>query len=222
MKSLPLPTLVPVFPLARALLLPSGSLPLVIFESRYLAMLKEALASERVIAMMQPKTDEEVPTLYNVGCLGRITSFNEIEDGRMLITLTGLSRFNLVREIPTDKAFRTIEVDYQNFPHDLETKLNEDIINRDGLLAIVRRYLQKNNLQADWEAIDKASSASLVTAFSILSPYGVAEKQALLEARTAAKRCDILIALTEMLLTQDENFDEDTQTDNVSSQPTLQ
>jgi Lon protease-like protein len=217
-----LPVIVPVFPLARALLLPGGSLPLVIFENRYLAMLKEALAGERVIAMSQPKTDERVPALYNIGCLGRITSFNEIEDGRMLITLTGLSRFKLVRELSNDKAFRTIEINYENFPRDLEPERNEKTIDRDGLLSTVRRYLEKNSLQADWDAINQASSSSLVTAFSILSPYGVAEKQALLEARDAAERCNILIALTEMVLAQHETLEGENQDNSGATQPTLQ
>ena len=219
MKSLP--KIVPVFPLARALLLPSGSLPLVIFEDRYLAMLKEALAGDRVIAMIQPKTNDKHPQLYPVGCLGRLTSFNEIEDKRMLVTLTGLSRFHLVREHETDKPFRTIEVSYQNFPHDLESEQDEHQINRDGLLATVRKYLKKNHLKADWDAINQAASSSLVTAFSILSPYGIAEKQALLEAENSAKRCEILIALTEMILAQDQTFDAEAPLDN-NDRPTLQ
>lgn len=219
-----LPSLVPVFPLARALLLPSGSLPLVIFENRYLAMLKEALASERVIAMIQPKFFEEPAALYSVGCLGRITSFNEIEDGRMLITLTGLSRFQLVREIKTQKPFRTIEVGYENFAADIEPQDLEKKIDRKGLLDVVRRYLKKNNLQADWNAIDQANSSSLVTAFSILSPYGIAEKQALLEAEDVVKRCEILIALTKMALAQNDGHDENfAQSDDDREEgPTLQ
>ena len=198
-----LPSIIPIFPLARALLLPGGTLPLVIFESRYLAMVNEALAGNQMIGMIQPKKDSKASGLYAIGCLGRITTVNEIEDGRMLIALSGVSRFLLVRELKTDQPFRQIEASYGKFRGDMEPEHNEEKIDRAGLLSVLKRYLKKNCLKADWQAIHQASSASLVTAISILSSYGVVEKQALLEAKDSPERCSLLIALTEMALAQD-------------------
>jgi len=211
-----LPKIIPIFPLARALLLPRGALPLVIFEPRYLAMIHEALASHQIIGMIQPKQEGDVPPLYEIGCLGRITTFNEIEGGRVLIALSGLNRFELVRELETDQPFRQIEASYEKFQRDMDPEPNEEEIDLAGLLSVLRRYLKKNNLQADLKAIDQASSASLVTAISILSSYGVVEKQALLEARDSAKRCSLLIALTELALALD------TQEPHDAGNPTLQ
>ena len=204
-----LPQIISIFPLARALLLPGGTLPLVIFEARYLAMVNDALAADRLIGMIQPKqppqSDCENPPLYEIGCMGRITSFQDTGDGRMLIQLTGQSRFRVVQEITQTMTYRQIKADYQDFPHDLEPEPDEHSINRDALVSVLRRYLKKNHLQADWKAIEQASNGFLVTVLSIISPYGVVEKQALLEAKTSVERCDILVSLTEMALAQNEN-----------------
>ncbi len=210
-----LPQIIPIFPLARALLLPHGTLPLVIFETRYLALINDALAADRQIGMIQPKAanlDDPNPPLYEVGCLGRITSFNDTGDGRMLIQLTGINRFRAAREVPQTMPYRQIKADYQNFPHDQDAEQNEHLVNRDALVSVLRRYLKKNHLQADWKAIEQTSNSFLVTVLSIISPYGVVEKQALLEAETSVERCDILVSLTEMALAQNGNNENGHQT----------
>ncbi len=208
-----LPQIVSIFPLPRALLLPSGTLPLVIFEARYLAMVNDALAADRHIGMIQPKNpDEPKPPLYDVGCLGRITSFNDTGDGRMLIQLTGINRFFVEQEVAQTMPYRQLKVSYRQFPDDQQTEHDEHLINREALVSVLRRYLKKNHLQADWSAIEQASNTFLVTVLSIISPYGIVEKQALLEAKTSAERCDILVSLTEMALAQNDGGENGQQT----------
>ncbi len=204
-----LPSSIALFPLGGALLLPRGQLPLNIFEPRYLAMINAAISSERIIGMVQPATDEALalqdnadarPELYDIGCAGRIASFSETEDGRMVITLTGISRFRIETELDTTTPFRIAAVDFGVFESDLEPGRGEDEVDRDRLLTIFRRYLEAHDMEADWDAVHKSSNESLVNTLSMISPYAPKEKQALLEADGLAKRADILIALTEMAL----------------------
>lgn len=199
-----LPPVVPVFPLSGVLLLPRGDLPLNIFEPRYIAMVDAALAGHRLIGMIQPALDssreDDHPPLCTVGCVGRLTAFQESGDGRYLLSLTGVSRFEIVEEVSVPTPYRQCRVSYKRFADDLKPRLGEDAVNRKLLLTTFSRYLEANNLQADWEGVDQAPNEALVTALSMMAPYGPREKQALLEADTLANRAEMLVAMTEMSL----------------------
>ncbi|WP_040485820.1 LON peptidase substrate-binding domain-containing protein [Lutibaculum baratangense] len=196
------PNVIPVFPLPEALLLPRGELPLSIFEPRYVAMVDDALAGDRVIGMVQPRPGEETdpPRLSDVGCLGRITSFQETDDGRYLITLTGVCRFRVQEEVDTGTPYRQCRISIADFVDDLEPRHGEEGVDRTRLLSTFRAYLDANGLETDWDAIKRASTETLVNALSMMSPYGVREKQALLEAQDLSTRAEVLIAVTEMAL----------------------
>ncbi|MDX6807555.1 LON peptidase substrate-binding domain-containing protein [Terrihabitans rhizophilus] len=197
-----LPPLLPVFPLPEVLLLPRGEMPLNIFEPRYLAMIDQALASHRMIGMIQPEfdapDDASVPPLVEVGCLGRITGFQETGDGRYLVTLTGICRFRRREEVKGTTPFRQVKPDYSEFSADLLPGAGEDQVDRPALMATLRAYLDANSLDADWSGIQNASNEALVNALSMMSPYGAREKQALLEAPDLKSRAEILVAITEM------------------------
>lgn len=199
-----LPKSVPVFPLAGALLLPSGQLPLNIFEPRYLAMIDAALAGDRLIGMIQPAFDapQEAsrPPLCDIGCLGRITQFSETGDGRYAIMLSGVSRFRVVKELPVKTLYRQVAISLDGFSDLTEPLDGEGDVDRTALLKTFRDYLKANDLDADWDSVNRASNAGLVTALSMMSPWGPPEKQALLESPDHATRARTLIAITEMAL----------------------
>jgi len=197
-----LPQTIPVFPLSGALLLPRGRLPLNVFEPRYLAMVDTALAGERIIGIIQPDEDAPdgpAPPLRTVGCAGRISSFSETEDGRYLITLTGICRFSVLEEIVTTTSFRLCRVTAEPFSGDFLVS-GENDVDREGLLDAFRAYLDANELEADWDNVDAASNESLVNAMAMIAPYGPAEKQALLEAPDLKTRAETLVALAEIAL----------------------
>ena len=198
-----IPEVIPVFPLVRALLLPRAQLPLNIFEPRYLAMVDVVLAGDRVIGMVQPAEGEEeaeTPQLAPIGTVGRLVSYSETQDGRYLITLTGICRFKIAAETTADTPYRTCRIDCRPFAHDLEPSRGEGQVDRERLLELLRAYLDARALEIDWQEVHNSTTESLVNALSILSPYGPAEKQALLEAPDLGTRAEILIALTEMAL----------------------
>ena len=201
-----LPREIPVFPLAGALLLPSGQLPLNIFEPRYIAMVDAAIGGERLIGMIQPAfdapADAERPPLCKVGCVGRITQFSETGDGRYLVTLCGITRFRVVDELATNTLFRQCRISLDEFSDLSEPRSGEDEVDRSALLRTFRDYLAANNLEADWDSVNQASNAGLVTALSMMSPWGPPEKQALLESADHAERAKTLIAITEMALAE--------------------
>ncbi len=197
-----LPAIIPIFPLQGALLLPKGQLPLNIFEPRYVAMTEDAIAGDRVIGMIQPRVKEKVdpddtPDIYTVGCLGKITSFNETPDGRYLISLAGLCRFQVARELPTLRGYRRVEADYAPFASDFVAAPEEKAA-RERLLGTLRRYLDARGLKADWNAIAETETEELVAVLAMLCPFGPSEKQALLEAEGPAGRRDTMISLFEM------------------------
>ena len=201
-----LPLVIPVFPLARALIMPRAQLPLNIFEPRYLAMVDAAMAGERIIGMVQPalgRGKDGSGDLEPVGAAGRITTYSETPDGRYLITLTGICRFRIVEELEAGTAFRVCRVTFDPFATDLRPNLGEDAVDRKRLLELLRAFLDSRNLDADWKEVNSSSTEVLVNALSILSPYGAQEKQALLEAPDLRTRADILIALTERELGDD-------------------
>ena len=196
---------IPVFPLPGALLLPRGQMPLNIFEPRYLAMVDAALRSgQRLIGMIQPDTahpgPDDRPHLFKVGCVGRITQFAETGDGRYLIQLTGVSRFAVAQELSVPTPYRQCRVTYAPFADDFVARKGEQAVDRAAVLEALSAFLKANKLKADWEGIENAPNEALVNALAMMSPYGPAEKQALLEAPDLKTRADILVAITEIEL----------------------
>jgi Lon protease-like protein len=200
-----LPETIPVFPLPGALLLPRGQMPLNIFESRYLAMTDDALRDgHRLIGMIQPDTGhpgpEAKPNLYKIGCVGRITQIAETGDGRYVMQLTGIARFRVEEELSVATAYRQCRVTYQPFVADFVARKGEDEVDRPALLGALSAFLKANNLKADWDGIENAPNEALVNALAMMSPYGSAEKQAMLEAPDLKTRAEILVAVTEIEL----------------------
>ena len=205
-KEADLPSAVCIFPLTGALLLPGGRMPLNIFEPRYLHMLDHAIATERLLGMVQPALDGALradgePELSAVGCLGRVTSFAETGDGRYLISLQGVCRFRVVQELAVRTPFRQCRI--APFLTDLDDHPAMAEVDRPALLKAFRAYLKANELDADWESVSRADNAMLVNALSMMAPYGPAEKQALLEAPDLKARAETLIAITEMALARE-------------------
>jgi len=200
------PDVIPVFPLPGALLLPRGQMPLNIFEPRYLAMVDEALRTHRVIGMIQPDMEGAAsaapagPALYGVGCAGRLTQFAETGDGRYLITLTGIARFRVEREVTAGTLFRVCQVNFAPFEADFHARAGEDEVDREGVIEALREFVKANELKVDWRGIDQAPNEALVNALCMMSPFGVREKQALLEAPDLKTRAEILIAITRIEL----------------------
>lgn len=194
-----LPASLPIFPLTGVLLLPRGRLPLNIFEKRYLAMTEDALKSERLIGMVQPQDgegDAGDPALYRTGCAGRMTSFSETEDGRYLITLTGLARFDIARELPQDRLYRRIVPDWEPYRGDLDEAVQP--IERERLLTALKPFFRRHNITAEWEAVEATPDDRLVTTVAMAAPFAPNEKQALLEAPGLAERARLLTTLVEM------------------------
>jgi Lon protease-like protein len=196
-----LPAIIPVFPLAGALLLPRVELPLNIFEPRYLAMIDDAMKATRVIGMIQPNESSGAhPALYPIGCAGRITQLAESGDGRYLITLTGIARFRIADELTALTPYRQCRVDFSPFAADFDPHHGEGTVDRDALLRTLKNYLDANRIEADWNGIRGAPTEALVNGLSMMSPFGAREKQALLEAPDLKARAELLIAVTEISL----------------------
>ncbi|MCI5045668.1 MAG: LON peptidase substrate-binding domain-containing protein [Aquisalinus sp.] len=196
-----LPDLLPIFPLRNALLLPRGRLPLNIFEPRYLMMTDHALASGRLIGMVRPQTDDNPNRLYQTGCAGRVTSFMETDDGRYLITLTGISRFLIGEEVETDTAFRQARPDWSPYAMDLwepEHGGTDPSDIRSRLLEVLLAYLNEAGLKADWDAIKDASVDSIVNSIAMSCPFEPDEQQAILEAISVEDRAHALVSLMEI------------------------
>ena len=196
-----LPLAIPLFPLDGALLLPHTALPLNIFEPRYIAMVDDAMATERIIGMVQTRAggDPERPLLLPVGCAGKITSFAETSDGRYLITLTGLSRFILGAELASTTPYRQARVDFLPYAADLNSSEDRDEgFDRMRLLNALKGYLERRALDVDWETAKAAPSEALVNSLAMALPFDPAEKQALLEADGVAERRSTLVALMEI------------------------
>ena len=208
-----LPEVIPVFPLPGALLLPRGQLPLNIFEPRYLSMIDDSLrAGHRLIGMIQPDetppSDQEKPHLFKVGCVGRITQIAETGDGRYVLQLTGVARFRVKEELGGETAYRRCRISYDPYLDDFTARKGEEDVDREALLKALDAFLKANNLKADWEGIEKAPNEALVNALAMMSPYGAAEKQALLEAPDLKTRAEVLVALTEIELAKTGSSDE--------------
>jgi len=219
-----LPSSLPIFPLTGVLLLPGGQLPLNIFEPRYLEMVTDALAEHRMIGMVQPALDEAETTgfevesrdeaapaassgatgsvdpgrapVYRTGCAGRIVQFSETEDGRFLVTLRGVVRFRIRRELPLARAYRRVLPQFDPFAADLEAA--KAYFDRQRLLDALTYYFDQQGIEADWEAIREASNERLVTSLAMVCPFSAAEKQALLEAPTPSDRAETMTTILEM------------------------
>jgi len=201
-----LPDAIAVFPLPGILLLPRGRLPLNIFEPRYLAMTLDALADrQRLIGMIQPidpgvvatAPEPRPPALHATGCAGRISSFSETDDGRYLITLTGVCRFNVVEEIATTGGYRRVVADFSAWAADLADE-SDAPFDRSRLMAGLNAYFAASEISADMQAIAATPNARLVTTLAMICPFDPQEKQALLEARTVPERARLLMALMDM------------------------
>jgi len=200
-----LPEVISVFPLPGALLLPRGQMPLNIFEPRYMAMIDDSMRDgHRLVGMIQPDPahpgTEEKPSLFKVGCVGRITQLAETGDGRYLLQLTGVARFRIEEELNVATQYRQCRVTYQPFADDFVARKGEDEVDREAVLEALQAFLKANNLKTDWQGVENAPNEALVNALAMMSPYGAPEKQALLEAPTLKERAEILIAVTEMEL----------------------
>jgi Lon protease-like protein len=194
-----LPEIFPVFPLTGAIVLPGGRLPLNIFEPRYLAMTEDALGAGRMFAMIQPDASlprgDSGPGLFRVGCLGRLSSFSETDDGRYLITLSGLIRFEMIEEVDMRRGYRRVRGDFSRFAGDLDEAPAEGAYDRQALLDALRSYFQHRGFDANWESIGAMEDAALVTSLAMVCPFDPLEKQALLEAGSLADRAQTLRTL---------------------------
>ncbi|MEM7289101.1 MAG: LON peptidase substrate-binding domain-containing protein [Pseudomonadota bacterium] len=204
------PETIPVFPLTGALLLPGGHMPLNIFEPRYLEMVNDAMQSDKLIGMIQPclKTASKSinpPHLSGVGCIGRITACQETGDGRLLISLSGVARYNLLEESQSSKPYRRVK--YKVFDIDMRHEADASAVDRKAVLDAFRAFLSANGMEADWSTVNKTDTDTLITALSMMSPFEPAEKQALLEAPDLKTRAEILVAVSEFYLAR--NSDED-------------
>jgi Lon protease-like protein len=200
-RAVDLPQVIPVFPLDGALLLPGGELPLRIFEPRYLNMVDDVMAGDRMIGMIQTRAGGERarPNLAGVGCAGRITSFNETSDGTYLITLTGVCRFGVGDELPVRTPYRQVRAAFDPFAEDLgDEEVEADQFDRSRFVKALKVYLNRRELDIDWETAENAPLESLVTSLAMGLPFEPAEKQALLEAPSLAARCEALTALLEI------------------------
>ncbi len=183
-----LPNKIPIFPLSNFIIFPKTSVPLNIFEPRYLDMINDCMKSNKMLGIIQPKISKnkmEIPELHNTGCLGKITSFKETDDGRYIIELKGLIRFELINEIKTDKKYRILEVGYKNFYHDLD-EIKEELKFSDLKLLFkdLRSLFEKRGFIINWEALQKQSLDETINALAMASPFSLEEKQILLEAKS--------------------------------------
>ncbi len=202
-KPADLPAKIPVFPLSGALLLPRTELPLNIFEPRYLTLFADAMAGDRIVGMIQPQggDDSDVPKLSAIGCAGRITSYSETPDGRLLVTLTGVARFKVKMEVrQRESTYRRVQADYMPFAIDFATGFGADKVNRNALLKAFRDFLESNDMTTNWNEVEAVNTEQLVNILSLMAPYPPEEKQALLEAHDLKTRADTLVALTELAI----------------------
>jgi Lon protease-like protein len=197
-----LPETLAIFPLPGVLLLPSGQLPLNIFEPRYLKMVEDALAGNRMIGMIQPRGDEPLkPPIYDVGCAGKITDFSETKDGRYLITLTGICRFRVAKELDAVTPYRQIKADWMPYDKDLDVAACLDL-NREKLHGLLQSYFMDQGLNCDWKMIEGASDGKLITCLSMICPFEAKEKQMLLEAPCCKTRAETFVTMLEMAVHQ--------------------
>jgi len=194
-----LPATLAIFPLESVLLLPRGELPLNIFEPRYVNMTLDAIAGDRMIGMVQPSRpgNDPGPPVYRTGCAGRIVAFRELDDGRLLITLKGLYRFDIQKELPLRRGYRRVTPDWSRYSADMDDPPAQ-AIDRGRLLRLLKSYFRVQDIQADWKTIEATAEDRLITYLAMACPFEGSEKQALLEAPTLVERSEVLMTLLEM------------------------
>ena len=198
-----MPKALPLFPLGGGLLLPRRPIQLTVFEPRYLEMLDDALAGDRLIGVIQPVADDDdakSSELFPVGCAGRIVQYAEIGDKRCFLTLMGVARFRVASERAVKTRYRSIVPDYSDFAEDFTEGAGQAAVDRKALVDALRAFAEANEVGVDWDDIEKASNETLVNALAMMSPYGTREKQALLEARDLKSRAEILVAISQVEL----------------------
>jgi hypothetical protein len=203
MKQIHLPDVIPVFPLPGALLLPRARLPLHLFEPRYLAMFDDCLKTrERLIGMIQPSRGDGPtgPSLYRIGCAGRVTQFSETEDGRYMVTLSGVSRFRIKREVEGFAPYRRCEISWDGFEADRGPEENDSGFNRGPFMDLLTRYFTARGLSTDWDSLKEADDELLINALSMMLDLDPEDKQALLEAPSLTTRRETLVTLMEFAL----------------------
>ena len=186
-----LPSIIPIFPLSNFIIFPNTTVPLNIFEPRYIQMINDSMKSHRMIGMIQPKKSGELkkPELYEVGCIGKITSFNETDDGRYLIIINGVSRFKIEEEIKSEKLYRSCKVSYQNYIKDLEDKIEEyPIKDLDKIFKDLKNLFEKKGFMVDWSSLKKQDFSNTLNTLSMASPFSLEEKQVLLETKDLSTR----------------------------------
>ena len=186
-----LPSIIPIFPLSNFIIFPNTTVPLNIFEPRYIQMINDSMKSHRMIGMIQPKKSGELkkPDLYEVGCVGKITSFNETDDGRYLIIINGVSRFKIEEEIKSENLYRSCKVSYQNYIKDLEDKIEEyPIKDLDKIFKDLQNLFEKKGFMVDWSSLKKQNFSNTLNTLSMASPFSLEEKQALLETKDLSTR----------------------------------
>ena len=186
MKKNNLPKTIPVFPISNFIIFPKATVPLNIFEPRYIEMINESMKSNKLIGMIQPKTssnDQSKPILHEVGCLGKITSFKETDDGRYMIELKGLIRFKIIKEIKSSKEYREYEIDFQDFNHDLDEKIGDlKFSDLELIFKDLKSLFEKRGFIINWKELEKQSLDETINALAMASPFTLEEKQVLLEA----------------------------------------
>ena len=208
-----LPETLPLVPLSKVLLLPRSKLPLNLFENRYLHMFDHALSHGRLIGMVQPtasnnltKTQSKNPDIYKIGCAGYITAFSETNDNRYEIILKGMCRFKVKKELPNINGFRIANIEWKKYQSDfLQGKFNS-LDHRISFEDILKKYLSKKSINADWEAIEASGDEELINSISMGCPFSVSEKQALLEAESLDKRMQVLISLMQMSMNENKSL----------------
>ena len=188
MKKEDLPKTISIFPLSNFIIFPKTTVPLNIFEPRYIDMINDSMKSNKLIGMIQPKTtvnDKNIPNLHNVGCLGKITSFRETEDGRYLIELKGILRFNKIKELNTKNKYRSLEINYEDFYHDLDDEKKEiKFSDLELIFKDLKSLFEKKGFIINWKALEKQSLDETINALAMASPFSLEEKQILLESKT--------------------------------------
>jgi len=211
MKKENLPKIIPVFPLSNFIIFPRTTVPLNIFEPRYIEMINDSMSSNKLIGMIQPKNSinsKNTPNLYDVGCLGKITSFKETEDKRYLIELKGLIRFETIKEIENEKKYRILNVDYKNFFHDLSDKKEElKFTDLELIFKDLKSLFEKRGFVVNWKALEKQSLDETINALAMASPFSLEEKQFLLEASNLDTRKN---KIAQILKTYTHDFFENT------------
>tara|TARA_Y100000590_G_scaffold83455_1_gene93008 strand:+ start:8993 stop:9634 length:642 start_codon:yes stop_codon:yes gene_type:complete len=195
MKKEDLPKILPIFPLSNFIIFPKTTVPLNIFEPRYIQMVDDSMKGDRIIGMIQPKKSGQLkkPDLYNIGCAGKITSFNETEDGRYLIILNGVCRFRIIKEEKSEKLFRKCSVQYSEFLEDMENKKEKiEISELESIFDNLKKLFEKNGYTINWKEFEKKNFDQTINALSMASPFSLEEKQVLLESKNLKIRKDKL------------------------------